>query len=149
VRIEAQEELVNSVGRTPPLGWDSWNRFHCNPGPTDTLIRQIADGMVSSGMAAAGYPYVVIDDCWSLARRDGNGDLQVDLARFPSGMRAVGDYVHSKGLEFGIYASIGTSAAVVADVDRAVGPIAAPLGPPPRCAMTSVLPLQQRDRSGA
>lgn len=106
---EVQEELLNGVGRTPPLGWDSWNRFHCNPGPTDTLIRQIADGMVSSGMAAAGYQYVVIDDCWSLASRDGNGDLQIDLDRFPSGMRAVGDYVHSKGLKFGIYASIGTS----------------------------------------
>jgi len=95
--------------RNPPMGWDSWNRFHCNPGPTDTLIRQTADGMVSSGMAAAGYQYVVIDDCWSLVARGSDGNLQVDTARFPNGMKAVGDYVHSKGLKFGIYASIGTS----------------------------------------
>src|ERR1044071_823318 len=60
-------------------------------------------------MAAAGYRYVVIDDCWSLAARDGNGNLQVDTARFPNGMRAVADYVHARGLGFGIYASIGTS----------------------------------------
>src|SRR5262245_4415366 len=106
---DIEEDLVNGVGRNPPMGWDSWNRFHCNPGPTDTLIRQIADGMVSSGMAAAGYRYVVIDDCWSLPARDAAGDLQVDATRFPSGMRAVADYVHSKGLRFGIYASIGTS----------------------------------------
>jgi alpha-galactosidase len=91
------------------MGWDSWNKFHCNPGPTDALIRQTADAMVSSGMAAAGYRYVVIDDCWSLAARDGAGNLQVDMTRFPNGMRAVADYVHSKGLKFGIYASIGTS----------------------------------------
>ena len=106
---QVEDDLLNGVGRTPPLGWDSWNRFHCSPGPTDALIRQTADGMVSSGMAAAGYQYVVIDDCWSLASRDGNGNLQVDLTRFPGGMRAVGDYVHSKGLKFGIYASIGSS----------------------------------------
>ena len=102
-------DLVNSVGRKPPMGWDSWNRFHCNPGPTDALIRQTADAMVSSGMAAAGYQYVVIDDCWSLAARNAAGDLQVDATRFPNGMKAVGDHVHSKGLKFGIYASIGTS----------------------------------------
>ena len=106
---EAPDELVTSVGRTPAMGWDSWNRFHCNPGPTDALIRQTADGMVASGMAAAGYQYVVIDDCWSLVARDGAGNLQVDAARFPNGMRAVADYVHAKGLKFGIYASIGTS----------------------------------------
>ena len=108
-QAEHVDELLTGVGRNPPMGWDSWNKFHCNPGPTDALIRQTADAMVSSGMAAAGYQYVIIDDCWSLVDRDSAGNLQIDRTRFPSGMKAVGDYVHSKGLKFGIYASIGTS----------------------------------------
>ncbi|WP_309113284.1 lectin [Saccharothrix sp.] len=86
---------------TPPLGWNSWNTFGCDIG--ETLIKQAADAMVSSGMKAAGYQYVVIDDCWFDPNRDAQGNLRGHPTRFPSGMKALGDYIHSKGLKFGIY----------------------------------------------
>ncbi|MEU1590703.1 ricin-type beta-trefoil lectin domain protein [Micromonospora sp. NPDC005710] len=85
----------------PPLGWNSWNTFGCNI--NEAKIRGAADAMVNSGMRAAGYQYVVVDDCWQATTRDGAGNLRSDPARFPSGMRALGDYIHSKGLKFGIY----------------------------------------------
>jgi alpha-galactosidase len=95
------QALDNGVGRTPPMGWNSWNTFFCNI--NESLIRGMADSMVSSGMRDAGYQYVVVDDCWMASTRDGSGNLQGDPTRFPSGMKALGDYIHSKGLKFGIY----------------------------------------------
>ncbi|MFC7531775.1 glycoside hydrolase family 27 protein [Actinoplanes sp. GCM10030250] len=95
------QALDNGVGRTPPMGWNSWNTFFCNI--NEALIRQMADTMVSSGMRDAGYQYVVVDDCWMNPNRDGSGNLQGDPTRFPSGMKALGDYIHGKGLKFGIY----------------------------------------------
>jgi alpha-galactosidase len=95
------QALDNGVGRTPPMGWNSWNTFYCNI--NEALIRQMADSIVSSGMRDAGYQYVVVDDCWMASTRDANGNLQGDPTRFPSGMRALGDYIHGKGLKFGIY----------------------------------------------
>ncbi|MEV4283086.1 cellulose binding domain-containing protein [Actinoplanes xinjiangensis] len=92
---------VQEPAPLPPLGWNSWNTFYCNI--NETMIRQTADAMVSSGMAAAGYQYVVVDDCWMQDRRDSSGNLQARTDRFPSGMKALGDYIHSKGLKFGIY----------------------------------------------
>src|SRR4051794_10958446 len=89
------------------MGWNDWNSFGCNV--NDSLIRQTADTMVSSGMAAAGYKYVNIDDCWSERSRDGSGNLVPDRTKFPSGMKAVADYVHGKGLKLGIYSSAGTT----------------------------------------
>ncbi|MBW6439162.1 ricin-type beta-trefoil lectin domain protein [Actinoplanes hulinensis] len=97
----AAQALDNGVARTPPMGWNSWNTFGCNI--NETLIRGMADAMVSSGMRDAGYQYVVVDDCWMNPNRDASGNLQGDPARFPSGMRALGDYLHSRGLKFGIY----------------------------------------------
>jgi alpha-galactosidase len=94
----------NGLARTPPMGWNSWNKFACNV--DEALIRRTADAVVSSGMKAAGYDYVVIDDCWHGAR-DAHGDIQPDPVRFPSGMKALGDYIHSKGLKFGIYSDAG------------------------------------------
>ena len=88
------------LGTTPPMGWNSWNTFNCSP--SDSLIRTIADAMVSSGMAAAGYQYVNIDDCW-MNGRDASGNLRPDPTRFPNGISAVATYVHSKGLKLGIY----------------------------------------------
>ena len=85
----------------PPLGWNSWNTFGCNI--TEAKIRAAADAMVTSGMQAAGYRYVVVDDCWQASTRDNAGNLRADPTRFPSGMKALGDYVHGKGLKFGIY----------------------------------------------
>ena len=81
------------------MGWNSWNRFACDV--SESLIRETADAMVSSGMRDAGYEYVVIDDCWQVGR-DTDGEIVVDPERFPSGMKALADYVHSKGLKFGI-----------------------------------------------
>jgi alpha-galactosidase len=85
----------------PPLGWNSWNTFGCNI--NEAKIRAAADAMVDSGMRAAGYQYVVVDDCWQATTRDSAGNLRSDPVRFPSGMKALGDYIHGKGLKFGIY----------------------------------------------
>jgi alpha-galactosidase len=94
----------NGVALTPPMGWNSWNKFGCNV--SEDLLKSMADGMVSSGMQDAGYQYVVIDDCWQVSR-DADGNIVVDAQRFPSGMKALGDYIHSKGLKFGIYSDAG------------------------------------------
>lgn len=95
----------NGLAQTPPMGWNTWNRFACDV--NEQLIRDAADAMVRTGMRDAGYEYIVIDDCWHGAR-DENGDIQPDPERFPSGMRALGDYIHSRGLKFGIYSDAGT-----------------------------------------
>jgi alpha-galactosidase len=97
--------VENGLALTPPLGWNSWNKFGCNI--NETVIRQAADAMVSSGMKDAGYRYVVIDDCWHGAR-DAHGDIQADPQRFPSGIGALAAYVHGLGLKFGIYSDAGT-----------------------------------------
>ncbi|GAB2831524.1 ricin-type beta-trefoil lectin domain protein [Lentzea nigeriaca] len=101
------QALDNGLGRTPQLGWNDWNSFGCDV--TDSLVRQTADAMVGSGMAAAGYTYVNIDDCWSEMSRDGSGNLVPSRTKFPNGMKAVADYVHGKGLKLGIYSSAGTT----------------------------------------
>jgi alpha-galactosidase len=99
--LHAQQALAP----TPPMGWNSWNKFGCNV--SEQLIRTAADQMVASGMKAAGYQYVVIDDCWQVSR-DAAGNIVADPARFPSGIKALADYVHGKGLKFGIYSDAGT-----------------------------------------
>jgi alpha-galactosidase len=96
--------LENGLAQTPPMGWNSWNKFGCNV--SEDLIKSIADGMVASGMKDAGYQYVVIDDCWQVSR-DTDGNIVPDPQRFPSGMKVLGDYIHSKGLKFGIYSDAG------------------------------------------
>ncbi len=92
---------VEEPAPLPPLGWNSWNTFYCTI--DEQMVRQTADAMVSSGMAAAGYQYVVVDDCWMQDTRDANGNLRARTDRFPSGMKALGDYIHGMGLKFGIY----------------------------------------------
>jgi alpha-galactosidase len=87
------------------MGWNSWNKFACDV--SEDLIKQVADGMVTSGMKDAGYQFVVIDDCWQVDR-DREGNIIPDAKRFPSGMKALADYVHNKGLKFGIYSDAGT-----------------------------------------
>ena len=94
----------NGVTRTPPMGWNSWNHFGCNV--SAQLIRETADAIAASGMRDAGYQYVTIDDCWQVAR-DQKGVIIADSARFPGGIRPVADYVHAKGLKFGIYTDAG------------------------------------------
>jgi alpha-galactosidase len=91
-----------AVGATPPMGWNSWNTFGCNP--SESLVKGVADTFVSSGMAAVGYEYVNIDDCW-MSGRDASGNLQWDTSKFPSGIPALATYIHGKGLKLGIYES--------------------------------------------
>jgi alpha-galactosidase len=97
--------LDNGLAKTPPMGWNSWNKFGCNV--SEDLIRQAADALVSSGMKDAGYQFVVIDDCWQVSR-DKEGNIVPDPQHFPSGVKKLADYVHSKGLKFGIYSDAGT-----------------------------------------
>ncbi|WP_127546821.1 glycoside hydrolase family 27 protein [Paenibacillus amylolyticus] len=94
------------LGFAPALGWNSWNTFTWDI--NEQLIRDVADVFVSEGYLAAGYEYIVIDDCWSLKERDASGNLVADPDKFPSGMRALSDYIHSKGLKFGMYSCVGT-----------------------------------------
>jgi alpha-galactosidase len=102
-RAEVTE--ANGLTMTPPMGWNSWNKFGCDV--DEVKVRAAADGMVASGMKDVGYQYVVIDDCWH-GVRDAHGDIQPDPKRFPSGMKAMADYVHARGLKFGIYSDAGT-----------------------------------------
>ncbi|HEY2060839.1 MAG TPA: alpha-galactosidase [Amycolatopsis sp.] len=100
------EALENGLARTPPMGWNTWNTFQCNI--NETLIKQTTDLMVSSGMRDRGYNYVNLDDCWMTQNRDGAGNLVADPAKFPSGLKALGDYIHARGMKFGIYESAGS-----------------------------------------
>jgi len=108
-RAGTQQSFVarasNGLAQTPPMGWNSWNKYGCNV--SEQLIRSQADALVASGMRDAGYRYVVIDDCWQVAR-DSAGNIVADPDRFPSGIAALADYVHAKGLLFGIYSDAGT-----------------------------------------
>jgi alpha-galactosidase len=97
-------QKYDQLAKTPPMGWNSWNKFHCDV--SEALIMQMADALVSSGMKDAGFEYIVIDDCWQIAR-DENGEIVADKDRFPHGMKYVADYIHSKGLKFGIYSCAG------------------------------------------
>lgn len=98
--------MEKPLGLTPPMGWNSWNTFTWDI--NEELIRDVADLFVSEGYKDAGYEYIVIDDCWSLKERDSKGNLVPDPEKFPSGMKALADYIHSKGLKFGIYSCVGT-----------------------------------------
>lgn len=93
------------VVKRPPMGWNSWNTFADKI--DENIVRTMADVMVDEGYLAAGYEYLVIDDCWSLRERDENGRIVVNPEKFPNGMKAVADYVHSKGLKFGMYSCVG------------------------------------------
>lgn len=98
------DALDNGLALTPPMGWNPWNRFGCDINAQ--LVRETADALVASGMRDAGYRYVVIDDCWQIAR-DGNGNLYADPHRFPGGIQPLAEYVHARGLKLGIYTDAG------------------------------------------
>jgi len=97
--------LDNGLGRTPPMGWNSWNKFKCNI--TEKLIRDTIDALISTGLTEVGYNYVNIDDCWQSSRYE-NGTIIPDPIAFPNGIKPLVDYAHSKGLKFGIYSDAGT-----------------------------------------
>jgi alpha-galactosidase len=98
--------LSNGLALTPPMGWDGWNTYACNI--NEALVKKEADAMVSSGMKAAGYQYINLDDCWAEPTRDSKGNLVVNKTLFPDGMKALADYVHSKGLKMGTYTDAGS-----------------------------------------
>lgn len=98
-------QTLDHLALTPPMGWNSWNFFHCDV--NEMMIMEMADAMVSSGLKDAGYKYIVIDDCWQIDRNE-KGVIIADPAHFPSGIKALADYVHSKGLKFGLYSDAGT-----------------------------------------
>jgi alpha-galactosidase len=105
--LVAQENKSPSsnLALIPPMGWNSWNKFACNV--SEDMIRSMADAIVKSGMKDAGYEYVNVDDCWQVSR-DAQGNIVADPQRFPHGMKAVGDYIHSLGLKFGVYSDAGS-----------------------------------------
>lgn len=94
------------LAQTPPMGFNTWNTF--GPNINEQMLLEITDMIVEQGYRDAGYEYVVIDDCWSLRERDEDGNLVPDPEKFPHGMKYVADYVHSKGLKFGMYSCAGT-----------------------------------------
>ena len=93
------------LAKTPPMGWNSWNKFACDV--SEQLILEMADALVATGMRDAGYQYLVIDDCWQVSRDD-RGGIVADPKRFPSGMKVLADSVHAKGLKFGLYSDAGS-----------------------------------------
>lgn len=99
-------QKFEGLAMTPPMGWNSWNTFQTNI--NEKLVKETADKMVSSGMKDAGYEYLVLDDGWMAKERDSAGNLVPDPEKFPHGMKALIDYVHSKGLKFGLYNCAGT-----------------------------------------
>ncbi|URE30801.1 alpha-galactosidase [Musa troglodytarum] len=103
--VERRNLLANGLGMTPPMGWNTWNHFYCNI--NETVIRESADALVSTGLAKLGYRYVNIDDCWAEHDRDSKGYLVPRKSTFPSGIKALADYVHGKGLKLGIYSDAG------------------------------------------
>ncbi|MFJ8848912.1 NPCBM/NEW2 domain-containing protein [Streptomyces sp. NPDC102437] len=98
----------NGLALTPPMGFNNWNSTHCRAEFDESMIKGIADIFVEKGLKAAGYQYVNLDDCWAKPQRNADGKLEADPQRFPNGIKAVADYVHSKGLKIGIYTSAGT-----------------------------------------
>ena len=104
--VNAAAQKFKELALTPPMGWNSWNTFQANI--SEKLVRETVDSMISSGMKDAGYTYIVLDDGWMMMERNKMGDLVPDPVKFPNGMKAVADYVHSKGFKFGLYNCAGT-----------------------------------------
>ncbi|XP_022236557.1 alpha-N-acetylgalactosaminidase-like, partial [Limulus polyphemus] len=107
--------LDNGLALTPPMGWLSWERFMCNVDCdhdpenciSERLYKDMADRIAHDGFKELGYEYINIDDCWMAKLRNAEGQLVADPKRFPSGIKALADYVHSKGLKLGIYQDCG------------------------------------------
>lgn len=106
VSVNLFAQKFEGLAETPPMGWNSWNTFATDI--NEDLVKGIADAFERDGYKEAGYEYIVLDDGWMSMERDQNGNLVADLEKFPSGMKALVDYVHSKGLKFGLYNCAGT-----------------------------------------
>ena len=92
--VAASGQKFPNLAPTPPMGWNSWNTFNTNI--NENLIRAVADAFVKDGYKDAGYKYIIIDDCWSMKQRNKEGNLVPDPAKFPGGIKALADYIHSK-----------------------------------------------------
>ena len=106
IALQVQAQKFKDLAMTPPMGWNSWNTFQTKI--NEKLVMETADSIISCGMKDAGFNYIVLDDGWMAMERNKNGDLVPDPIKFPHGMKAVADYVHSKGLKFGLYNCAGT-----------------------------------------
>src|SRR5215211_7300142 len=115
------QALPNGLALTPPMGFNNWNTTQCRADFNEAMVKGIADIFVARGLKDVGYQYVNIDDCWALPQRNGQGNLVPDPVRFPNGIKAVADYVHSKGLKFGVYTSAGTKTCNVAGFPGGLG----------------------------
>jgi alpha-galactosidase len=104
IPITGFTQKFENMAPTPPMGWNSWNHFACNI--NEDIVRDVADALISTGMKDAGYIYINIDDCWH-GQRDSLGFIQPNPEHFPSGIKALSDYVHSKGLKLGLYSDAG------------------------------------------
>ncbi|MBA0884849.1 glycoside hydrolase family 27 protein [Flavobacterium undicola] len=107
MNLYSQKRENIGISPVPPMGWSSWNTFKKNP--TEEVIKETVDAMVNTGLKDVGFTYINIDDFWS-SGRDENGQIIIDKTKFPNGMKAVADYIHSKGLKAGIYTNIGNQA---------------------------------------
>ncbi|HKB92461.1 MAG TPA: glycoside hydrolase family 27 protein [Opitutaceae bacterium] len=103
--VSAFAQKFDGLAPTPPMGWNTWNTFAGNI--NESLVKETAEALVASGMRDAGYKYVVLDDAWLSKERDANGNVVADPVKFPSGMSALGDFLHARGLKFGIYNCAG------------------------------------------
>ncbi|MEV0209116.1 NPCBM/NEW2 domain-containing protein [Streptomyces sp. NPDC050788] len=117
----AAPALDDGLALTPPMGFNNWNSTNCRAEFNESMVKGIADLFVEKGLKDAGYQYVNLDDCWALPERDADGKLVPDPVRFPNGIKAVADYVHSKGLKLGIYTSAGTKTCNSAGFPGALG----------------------------
>ena len=95
ISVNAQSSSVKDMAPTPPMGWMTWNFFGINI--NENIIREMADAMVNNGMVKAGYDHIMIDDGWQ-GGRDNKNNIIPDPQKFPSGIKALADYVHSKGI---------------------------------------------------
>lgn len=103
--FSTQAQKFEGLAEKPPMGWNSWNTFKTDI--NEKLIKDIADAFITYGLKEAGYTYIVIDDGWMAMERDGAGNLVPDAKKFPNGIKSVVEYVHAKGLKFGIYNCAG------------------------------------------
>ena len=104
LNISAQK--FKGLAETPPMGWNSWNTFGTDI--NEQLVKDIVDKFVDLGLKEAGYEYIVLDDGWMAKERDEQGNLIADPVKFPNGIKALADYIHAKGLKFGLYNCAGS-----------------------------------------
>ena len=105
--LNTYSQKFENLALTPPMGWNSWNSFAVNV--SEALVKETVDIIVKSGMREAGYDYIVVDDGWEALERDSEGNLVPDPKKFPNGMKSLGEYIHSKGLKFGIHNCAGNT----------------------------------------